>query len=214
MKGRIVKGGGAPEEERPGAPAADGRKVIKRDVHSAREEGKQILAGAEGEAVEIVEKARAEADAIREKARAAGYEEGIGSLNELILQFRESRRKMLEESRDEILRLSVKIAGKILGRELEANDSAFTDVVARAMRNARGGERIQIRVNPSDMKKLKKERKRLLDELGQGKDLDFTEDPDVSAGGCVIESDLGIIDATLETQLKVIEKALTSRKRG
>ncbi len=214
MKGRIVKGGGAGEEDRPGATGADGRKVIKRDVHLAQEEGKQILAGAEEKAREIIEKARAEADGIREEARAAGYEEGISSLNELITGFRATKRKLLEESRDEILGLSVKIAGKILGRELEANESAFTDIVGRAMRSARGGERIEIRVNPSDMKKLKKDRKRLLDEVGKGKELEIREDPDVSAGGCVIESDLGIIDATLETQLKVIEKALTSGKRG
>lgn len=214
MKGKIVKGGGAPEDDGPASSSKGERKVIKKDVHSAKEEGKQILDRAEDEARAIVEKAESEADSIRGRARAEGYEEGIAKLNELALQFQESRRLMFEESRDEILRLAVKIAGKILGRELESNDNAFTDLVMRAMRGIQGESRVQVRVNPSDMKKIQKDRKRLVEEVGQGREIELVEDAKVSEGGCVIETDLGIIDAQLETQLRVLEKALTERKPG
>ncbi len=218
MKGKIVKGGGAPDDDRPDSPSGGGgeagKKVIKKDVHSAKEEGKQILDRAEEEASAIIRKAESEAGSIRDLAKAEGYEEGIAKLNELALRFQESRRRIFEEARDEILRLAVKIAGKILGRELESNDKAFTDLVTRAMRGVQGESRIQVRVNPSDLKKIQKDRKRLVEEVGQGREIELVEDAKVSEGGCVIETDLGIIDAQLETQLRVLEKALTERKPG
>jgi type III secretion protein L len=38
--------------------------------------------------------------------------------------------------------------------------------------------------------------------------LDVQADSRLSANGCVLETEIGVVDATLETQLKAIEKAL------
>lgn len=213
MKGKIVKGGDRPDDTpRAIVPPTASKKLIKKDVHSAREEGKQILSGAEDQAESIVSKAEADADAIRAKAKDEGYEAGLGELHDLIAEFREQRKKLLEDSRDDILKLAVKIAGKILGREVEQSEDALTDIVLRAMRGIGTEKRIEVRVSPDDLKAIRKNRKKLLDEVGPNKEIELREDPTVTPGGCIVESDLGIIDARLETQLRVLERALLNKK--
>ncbi len=213
MKGKIVKGGDRPEDApRESVAPAPSKKLIKKDVHSAREEGKQILSGAEEQAESIVSDAQAEADAIRAKAKDEGYEAGLGELHALTAEFRAQRKKLLEDSRDDVLKLAVKIAGKILGREVAQSEDALTDIVIRAMRGIGTEKRIEVRVNPDDLKAIRKNRKKLLDEVGPNKEIELREDHTVSPGGCIVESDLGIIDARLETQLRVLERALLNKK--
>jgi len=47
-----------------------------------------------------------------------------------------------------------------------------------------------------------------LQKVESGKTLVFREDDTVKVGGCVVETDIGTIDAQLDTQLNAIKKAL------
>lgn len=213
MSSRILKGDGVGQSPEPGGPrTAAGSKVVKQDIFAANQDAKQILEAARAEAQARVDAAQAEADAIREAARAKGYEDGITELNELALRFQERQAQLLEESRAELIRLSVRIAGKVLGRELETNADALSDIVIRAIRGIRHEKRIQVRVHPDDLGRARAGHARLLEEVGATKEIEFREDPTVTSGGCIVETDLGIIDARLDTQLRVLEKALLSRK--
>jgi len=215
MKGRVIKGEpDRPDREGSDARSSSGGKVIKKDVHDAREEKKRILGVAEEEAARIVREAKEEAEKIRGEARDAGYEEGLGKLADLLVEFQKKRDKMMEDSRSDLLRLSVRIAEKIVGRELAENEDALGDVVIKAIRGIRHEKRIQIRVHPDDLDRIRSQKERIENEVGTGKEIEFREDRSISAGGCIVETDLGIIDARLDTQLRVLEKALLARKPG
>jgi len=43
--------------------------------------------------------------------------------------------------------------------------------------------------------------------------LDVTADPRMKSGDCILECELGVVDASLETQLKAIEHALLGKIR-
>ena len=203
MDGKILKGATS-------TPPAG--RIIKQDVMAAREEGKQLVDAAREEAARILEEARVTAEQMRETAREEGYTDGITRLNELALQFQATHDRLLEESRGELIRLGVRVAEKILGRELEVNPEALTDLVIRAIRGIRHERRIQIRVSPEDMERARAGHARLLEEVGAGREIEFREDTSIKAGGCIVETDLGIIDARLDTQLRVLERALLARK--
>ncbi len=209
MDGRILKGTGTSV---PGA-SASGSRVLKQDVLAAREEGRHLVAAAQEEAEQIRAEALREAEQLREQARRQGYEDGIARLNELALSFQETQSHLFEESRSELIRLGVRVAEKILGRELEVNEAALTDLVIRAIRGIRHERRIQIRVAPEDLERVRAGHPRLIEEVGAGKEIEFREDPTIKTGGCIVETDLGIIDARLDTQLRVLERALLA-KRG
>ena len=185
------------------------RGVVKRPIVEARQEARHIVA----EADEYAEQTRRHADEnarqMREEAYAEGYETGLNQLQTHIFAARQTHSRVLSETEGELLRLAVKMAEKIIGRELRQEPSTAADIVATALRQARRSEVVTIRINPSDFPAVDVARARL-EQAGRAQFLDLVADKQVAAGGCLVESDSGTIDAQLETQLRVLERALLS----
>ena len=186
------------------------RGVIKNQTIAARQEAEDIVSRARGEAESIVTDARGEAESIREAAHREGVERALAEFEDHLVDIREIRSNVLRDAERDLLKLSVRIAEKILGTELTTNKAAIGDIVSTALRNARQRETVTILVNPSDLETLNAVRGKLPPDPGV-QFLDFVADPAVAAGGCVIETEVGKIDARLETQLKVIESSLLRR---
>ena len=132
---------------------------------------------------------------------------------ENLLRSREVRDETLRKTEKDVLTLAVRLAEKIVGREIESDDKAIIDIVSTAMQNARQRERLTIKVNPADLPEVKKEAKQLK-ASAQTKYIDFVADPRVEKGGCLIESEVGTVDARLETQFRVLERALLAQSEG
>lgn len=209
-RGRVIRGSlAAPPTATAAVTARQQRANVTPGVlFDARAAARRVLGAAEIEAERRVVEAQAAADDIRDAARARGYEDGLAEVNELLVRFRDEREKKLLEHKADVVGLAVRVAGKILGREITERPETFTDLVIRAVRGIRHEKRIQIRVHPDDLSLARAGLERLRDEVGPGKEIEIREDRAVTGGGCVVETDLGIIDARLETQLKTLEKAL------
>ena len=187
--------------------------VIKRPVVEAQARARQIIAQAEREAAAIRESAETSARELREAAYREGLEAALLELNQHLLDARERRDTALAEVERDVLRLAVKLAEKIIGREIERDEAALADMVATALRNARQHEMLTLRINPADLPAVQAYRQRL-DPAGRARFLDLVADPRVAHGGCIIESESGTIDAQLNTQLRVLERALLARATG
>lgn len=187
--------------------------VLKRRLVNAHEEASLVVAEAEAEAAAIRERADAEARELREAAYTEGSEAALLEFNQHVLEARELRDTALAEVERDVLRLAVRLAEKIIGREIERDDATLADIVSSALRHARQHEMLTVRVNPSDLAAVQSRRERL-DPAGRVRFLDLVPDPRVEHGGCVIESESGTINARLETQLRVLERALLARASG
>lgn len=205
--GKVIKG--APGAERD----FKARGVVKRPVVEARAEARLIIAAAEREAATLRASAEAAALELRDAAYHEGLEAALAELNEHLLDARERRDTALAEAERDLLRLAVKLAEKIIGREIAQDDATLAEIVAAALRNARQHEMLTVRVNPADLHAVQAHRARL-DPTGRARFLDLVPDPRVAHGGCVIESESGTIDAQLDVQLGVLERALLARADG
>ena len=209
--GNIFKRAGredaADSPRRPAPP----RGVVKQETIDAQAEARRLIAAAEREASALRERAAEEASTQREAAYREGYEKSLAELNAHLLEARERRDKALADVEQDVLRLSVKLAEKIIGREIARDEGVIADIVATALRAARRDEALTIRLNPADGTVLEQFRGRL-DPAGRARFLDFVTDPQVKRGGCLIESESGTIDAQLETQLRALERALLELK--
>ena len=193
------------------APATATRTgVVKRQVVEANAEARRIIETAQAEAVAIRESAEKAALELREAAYSEGLEAAWLELHDHLLAARERRDTALVEVEADVLRLSIKIAEKIIGHEIARDQSTLTAIVSTALRNARQHEMLTVRVNPADFSLLQTQREQL-DPSGRARFLDLVADPRVAHGGCLIESDSGTIDAQLDTQLRVLERALLAR---
>ena len=189
------------------------RGVVKRPVVEARAEARRILAEAETEARELRETAERVARELREAAYEEGREAALSELHVILLEARERRDAALSGAERDVLRLAVKLAEKIIGREIERDDATLADIVSTALRHARQQEALTVRVNPADLPRVQAHRDRL-DPSGRARFIDLVADPRVGHGGCVIEGESGTVDARLDTQLRVLERALLARASG
>jgi len=86
------------------------------------------------------------------------------------------------------------------------------EIIHKAIESLKYQKEIRIRVNPDDLGFLKENKMQLYTMLGESKEIEIVEDALVGRGGCIIDTEIGTIDARLETQLRVIEK-LFARKQ-
>lgn len=186
--------------------------LVKNQIVSARKEAARILEEAEKRAAEILSEAKTEADNLRSQAYTEGTENALVEMEENLLEAREIREKVWRETEKDLLRLAVRLAEKIVGREIEKDDQTIIEIVSTALQNARQQEKLTVRVNPKDLPAVEKK----AENLGSGRIrfIDFVADPRVESTGCLIESEVGTIDARLETQLRVLERALLSQTEG
>ena len=223
MSSRILKGGG--DADRSGADRGDtGRgdtprldvapgRVIKKDVASAQEIARELRESAEAEAERIVATAKADAEALRTKAHEEGHAAGLAEWTDKVMAAARAEAERKERTRDDLVRLSIRIARKIIGREIESVDRTASDLVVQAVRGLHHEGRIRVHLRPEDLEKVQRERGRLVDEIGGHVEIELVQNPDIASGGCRVETPFGIVDASLETQLRVLEDALLGRKR-
>jgi len=193
------------------------RKVISGEAYEAKAEAQTILERAQADAERMITDAHEEAERIKaeayDEAKSTGYDEGrqqgIAEFSELVADFARRMRQIEDQAIPQLRDLALKIARKILGRELEFHPDAVIDIVKQALtEKARLRREVFLRVNPEDLAMIREHKADLVEVLSRCKEIGLREDPDVTRGGCIIETDAGIIDAQLETQLAVFERVL------
>jgi type III secretion protein L len=185
--------------------------AAKDIVQKAQHQAEDILAKARGEAADIARQANDERDRLVTEARDNGYQEGLAKATEFITKSKEYYQRTVDSSTENLKMLAVKIAEKIVGRALELNPEVINDIVSQAIRTLRRQKNVIVRCNEEDFETLKKNEENFLGMMGQSGMIDFVADPKVSRGGCVVESEIGIVDARLETQLKTLQKLLLTK---
>lgn len=186
--------------------------VIEHEVIDGAAKAKEIIARVRREAQKIrksakdlVLQARVEKEEERKRGFEEGKEEGLAQLTEKIVEAERAHEKVLREAEPEIIRMVMEIAEKVIGREIKKG--AVADIVKKAITQS-VGRKIVVRVHPADMPVLKEKEAELMAALDQTQSIAVREDDTIAAGGCIIETELGTVDARLETQLKGIRKAL------
>lgn len=213
MTGKIIKGT-QPDESSPGlekvglSTLAGERHFLKGDVVQALASAEKIVEDARLQAQAIVDRAKAEEAGLRQRAQEEGYAEGLRELNQTILDFRTRYRAILENAEPEVLRLSLRIVERIIGKALELDPLLLVDIIHKALQSLKYQREIRIKIHPDDVSFLKANKMQLYTKLGESKEIEIVGDALVAHGGCIIDTEIGTIDARLETQLKVIEKIL------
>ena len=216
--GKVIKKGAAEmnglESDAP-LPTTGSRRppIIDKDTFEARSEAKEIRERAQAEAEKLIENARAEAEQIREQAREEGYSsgraDGASELTETIAQAGARIRGIEDQLTSQLTDVTIAIARKILGQELESKPEAVLKIVKNALsEKARQRQEINLRVNPQDWDLIRENKSQLLEVLSRAKEIGISEDADVERYGVIIETDAGTIDAQLDSQLAVFERIL------
>ncbi len=219
MSGKIVKGGEAGKKAEGTSRAAiipDAGGIVHRRVIDASTEADRIKIGAQAEADRILAEAKqvlADAEARRVAELKRGYAEGeakgLTQVTEKLVALERLKERFYGEAEPEVIKLVLQIAEKVIGRLVEQQSDMIRSVVRQALERAIG-DRITVRLNPEDYRALMEQDHEFRDVIDRTRRLGFREDEGVSRGGCIVETEVGTIDAQIETQIAAIKKALGS----
>ncbi len=193
----VIKGSGPEEDD--AAPDMEPEMQARVDA---------TLAEAERFEAKLLEEARSAVSEMCRASAAAGQQEGFSEAEHLREQIAAMEQRMLKEVEGEVVRASLRIASELLEAELGAREDAIVNVVCTALVSSRDARDVFLRVNPMDADTLRKHKQRLIDALGRARDVDVREDRNVKPGGVLIQTESGVIDAQLETQLEEIARVL------
>jgi flagellar biosynthesis/type III secretory pathway protein FliH len=184
------------------------RAIVDADVFDAKVEGDRLLSEARAEAERELAAARDEVERLVRKAEVEGRERGLGAVTELLVGARAVAARARVGAEAELRALAVRIAEKILGRQLTIDPAAVVDVTAEALRHAGEPRELVVRCATEDLEALERGKPRLVERCRAAQAVRFVADDRVARGGCIIETELGVVDARLSTQLDAIERAL------
>jgi flagellar assembly protein FliH len=112
-----------------------------------------------------------------------------------------------EEATHDLVRLAVSIAARVIHREVSLDPDALTGLVSTAFLKLQSREIQRVRMHPGLESLVRKS----LEQCGSPKNLVLTPDPALNPGEAFLETSQGILDASVDTQLREIERGLIDR---
>lgn len=192
--------------EKSGVSVAPTSKVLKKDEHAFIIEGQRILDAARHEASLILQNAEEEAERMRREGFHKGQEEGKCQIAEHIVECMGQSAAYFSKVEDVMIDLVMRAVRSVIG---EINQRDIVErIVRRALESTRNENHVTVRVAPGQADWLKSRISSIMQTFPKIQFFDVQSDSRLQENGCVLETEIGVVDATLETQLKAIEKAL------
>ena len=182
-------------------------KIIPSEEFSELLNAIEVLKKAKTDVKTYLKSNKEECKSLLEEAKEAGFNEGLSQFNKQIFHYEQRIKQMEHELQKMILPLALRAAKKIVGRELQSNPETIVDIVRQTLKPVTQNHHIKIFVAKEDKEVLEKKKTELRAILEQVQTFIIEEKEDITPGGCIIETEAGIINASLENQWRALESA-------
>ena len=136
-------------------------------------------------------------------------------VRELALQVRAETAAVGERARRDAVYLAAEIAKRVLGTLAEREPGLVVRVALDALAQVRGADGVTIRANPAESELLAEAlRAPHGAEATVPVPATVVADPGVARGGCLVEADQGVLDASLSGQVDTIVRAMLEEVAG
>lgn len=208
--------------EEPPPPPPPAPQIDRMIIEEAEQKAEEIIKKARAEAKKLIEETKlysqsafsqAERDGYvkgKEDGFEAGREEVSNHINEaknLLEQIFRERELLMRSIEPEVAKLAIRIAEKIIQTQVEVNSEIVINMIRASLDKVKQRDEVIIKVNTEDYD-LVRERKDIFARMIEGlKNMDIVIDPGVDRGGCIIETNLGNVDARVSVQIHTLELA-------
>jgi flagellar assembly protein FliH len=118
-----------------------------------------------------------------------------------------SRAEIIRRAEADVVQLSLEIARRILHREVSVDPAALSALVRAALEKLASQQICSVRVHPDQEQMVRA----TLAQLGRSSEIEVVADVAQSRGGALFETGSGSLDASIETQLREIERGFADR---
>ncbi len=188
----------------------------------------QYLDKIRAEAAGILAKAQKEAVTIRQRAEAEGRQAGqraieqtvqkqlaqqlatlLPALHHAVEEVRHAKQAWLRHWEKTAVHTAAAIAARLVRRETVEHPEITVTLVREALELAAGSSQLRLYLNPADHASLAPQIQALLKEFSNLAPTELIADPEITPGGCRLDTRFGTIDQQFEAQLARIEEELT-----
>ena len=186
------------------------RNFDQTSVNKAKEGVKEILK-------DTLDKAKRQATDIKAHAQKQGHDEGyaegfkkgedaareefkpsLKTIEGLISDLTGFRKNMYDKGEREMVEMVVALAKKVIHFEFSTRDDAVQEMIRLAVQSVLDRESMVIKINPADKGYAESFRPELHHLFGEIKNITFEAHSGVARGGCVVETNFGVIDAQID----------------
>jgi flagellar biosynthesis/type III secretory pathway protein FliH len=108
-----------------------------------------------------------------------------------------------------MVRLALEIAERVIGHAVTEDPAIAASILERAKREVLDARQVRVWLHPEDHKILSELRPDLM-KVGSeaGRSIEVLASEEIGRGGCRLETEIGVVDATIPTQLAEIRRQL------
>ena len=186
------------------------RNFDQTNVKTAKEGVKELLKDA-------LDKAKRQSIEIKVRAKKeghdAGYNEGfkkgedaaklefspfLETVQDLISNLPVFRKNMYKKVEREMVEMVVSLAKKVIHFEFSTRDDAVQEMIRLAVQSVLDRESMVIKINPADKGYAESFRPELHHLFSEIKNITFEAHSGVERGGCIVETNFGVVDAQID----------------
>lgn len=145
------------------------------------------------------------------KEKQAVLTERVKHLDDFLVTLETLKQKILADHEAHIMKMIYAVASRIAMREIKTDPSSILPVVEQVIKDTQSDERLTVRISAEDaafLESVKEKLGRTAESLRRVQ-LEVTEG--IASGGCLLESNYGSIDATVEMRVERAWETLSER---
>ncbi len=185
-------------------------------LEEARQNAEQIIADANAQAEEILSAAKLNADAMKNLARQDGEKEGYNEgTQRAAMELQEAQRSMQSEvdkiqndymekqlqMEREIVEMCLPVFEHVFSVELGGRKDVIYHLLDHCIMKIERTGQMQIKVSDANADFIKSKKDEIQGKVGAEVGLDIIADPLLNDSQCIIETDGGIFDCSIDTEL-------------
>lgn len=150
----------------------------------------------------------------REKAyqeTSEAFVERMAHMDQLISSMENLKPELVSYNEAHIVRLAYTMAKKIAMTEIAENTELILNTVRQAIESAQSDENITVRLAPSDLEFIEHMKEKLGKDFDKLKKARLEASESITPGGCVVETNYGDVDATVEQRVEKLWSSLASK---
>lgn len=194
-------------------------------IRQANEEAERIMEEAKNTAASVIREAEAEAEAIRKEAKEQGYKEGAFAKEQELLEKQNlletdysaksikleyDYTQKFETMERDLVNVILEVFNRVFHIQFDDKKHILMHLIGDAILNIEGDRSFRIRVADSNVLFLENHREEMLERVGHGIELEFIADSAMEGNDCLIETDSGVFDCSLDMQLENLIKDIRS----
>ena len=196
------------------------RNFDQTSVNKAKEGVKEILK-------DTLDKAKRQATDIKAHAQKQGHDEGyaegfkkgedaareelkpfLETIEGLVSDLTGFRKDMYDKVEREMVEMVIRLAKKVIHFEFSTRDDAVQEMIRLAVQSVLDRESMVIKINPTDKGYAESFRPELHNLFGDIKNITFEGHSGVERGGCVVETNFGVVDARIDNLEEQMDRIL------